>query len=250
VLATLSGHRGPVTSCAYSHDGKWIVSGSRDKTLKLWDADEGSHLTTLSGHRGWVEQVLFSPDGQWILSRALDRTIKLWDTKSGILEWSLTLDGFTQDCVFLGVDRIICACADGTLHILDLQNHLGLLTLTGHERCVHCCVVSGDGRCIASASMDKTLKLWNTQDGRLRKTLSGHEGWVYTCAYSADGKRLLSGSEDQFVKVWDTASGVELFEYWAEAAVRAVTWHPTGERFAAGDSAGRLHLLQCPDQTR
>ena len=59
-----------------------IVSGSRDKTLKLWDAQTGQETLTLKGHSRLVNSVSFSPDGKRIVSGSWDDTVKVWDISS------------------------------------------------------------------------------------------------------------------------------------------------------------------------
>ena len=68
-----------ITSCAYSPDGKNIVSVLRDKILKVWDAQTGQLRITLTGHSDWVTGYAFSPDGQLIASVSADQTLKVWD---------------------------------------------------------------------------------------------------------------------------------------------------------------------------
>ena len=68
---------------AFSHDGKQIVSGSDDKTIKIWDASSGACLKTLEGHSDWVRSVAFSHDGKQVVSGSGDKTIKIWDASSG-----------------------------------------------------------------------------------------------------------------------------------------------------------------------
>jgi WD40 repeat protein len=69
---------------AFSPDGKHIVSGSSDKTIRLWDAETGEMLQPpLEGHEDWVLAVAFSPDGKHIVSGSSDKTIRLWDAGTG-----------------------------------------------------------------------------------------------------------------------------------------------------------------------
>ena len=68
-----------MTSVAFSPDGKRIVSGSGDKTVKVWDARTGQELLSLKGHTSVVCAVAFSPDGTRIVSGSWDKTVKVWD---------------------------------------------------------------------------------------------------------------------------------------------------------------------------
>jgi WD40 repeat protein len=79
LIQTLAGHSHSVHRVAFSPDGKQIVSGSLDKTIKLWDSTTGDLQKTLTDHSESVHTVAFSPDGKQIASGSWDKTIKLWD---------------------------------------------------------------------------------------------------------------------------------------------------------------------------
>src|SRR5260221_720893 len=73
---------GCVTSVAYSPDGRHIVSGSDDKTIRMWDAETGVSVGgPLMGHSSWVRSVAYSPDGRHIVSGSNDRTIRIWNAR-------------------------------------------------------------------------------------------------------------------------------------------------------------------------
>lgn len=74
-----AGHTSTIISVAFSRDGTRVLTGSHDKTAKLWDAATGEQIRTFSGHTHWVNSVAFSPDGTQVLTGSTDQTAKLWD---------------------------------------------------------------------------------------------------------------------------------------------------------------------------
>ena len=77
-LNVLKGHTDWVLSCNFSPCGNFIVSGSEDKTIKIWDVYSGNLVKTLEGHTGWVYSCNFSPYGNFIVSGSGDDTIRVW----------------------------------------------------------------------------------------------------------------------------------------------------------------------------
>ena len=83
-VCVLRGHNDRVCSVAWSPDGRRIVSGSHDNTVRVWDAETGAGLAVLRGHEDWVSSVTYSPDGRRIASASRsDKTVRVWDAESG-----------------------------------------------------------------------------------------------------------------------------------------------------------------------
>ena len=76
----LSGHKDSVNAVAFSPDGKLVLTGSSDKTARLWEAAGGKPVATLSGLTSVVNAVAFSPDGKLVLTGSADKTARLWET--------------------------------------------------------------------------------------------------------------------------------------------------------------------------
>jgi hypothetical protein len=105
-LAVLSGHRGEVRSAVYSPDGSRILTSSRDKTARIWDARSGTQLTVFSGHDSEVESAAYSPDGTRIVTSSFDKTARIWDAQvPAALDTQIAWDEAAQTDGLSDVDR-------------------------------------------------------------------------------------------------------------------------------------------------
>lgn len=89
VVRLLKGHQSVILSLAFSADGRRLVSGSADKTARIWDIASGQSPYTLSGHHDAIYAVAFSPDGRLAVTGSDDDTLKLWDSTIQVSIWPI-----------------------------------------------------------------------------------------------------------------------------------------------------------------
>jgi WD40 repeat protein len=200
--------QGTVASVSFSPDGQRIVSGSWDRSARIWDAATGQSIRKLvEGHEGFVNSAVFSPDGAQVLTASDDKTARLWDSQTGEL-LPTAFVGHTdrvRSAVFSADgDRVLTASNDRTARIWDAKSGDPLTVLEGHLWPVLCAVFSADGAYVLTGSEDNTARVWSAADGRLLATLTGHTAPVTSVAFSPDADRALTGSRDTAAKLWDT----------------------------------------------
>ncbi|KRY16024.1 Notchless -like protein 1 [Trichinella patagoniensis] len=190
--SSLPGHAETVISALFSHDGRYMASGSGDRTVRFWDLNTELPQFTCS-HTDWVLCLSWSPDGQRLASGCKEGKICIWDPETG-KQIGKTLVGHKLWITCLcweplhqqGTARLLASSSkDHDIRIWDVVLNQTLRVLSGHTASVSCIRWGGEGL-IYSASQDRTLKMWRVDKGILCRTFQGHGHWVNTIALNTD----------------------------------------------------------------
>ncbi|EJD51811.1 WD40 repeat-like protein [Auricularia subglabra TFB-10046 SS5] len=247
-VSTITGHDDSVYCIELDADK--VVTGSRDRTIKIWSLRTLRLRQTLSGHEGSVLCLKFDRSG-FMVSGSSDRTILVWDLHRGVstaklvghtggvldiridANWivSCSKDAtirvwsrktLEQHCMLLGHDgpvnsiglqdgKILSASGDGNMILWDIETQTRVRTFPGHDRGLACIEFKGD--IIVSGANDALIRVWSASKGECLMTLGGHDSLVRALAYDPPSGRLVSASYDTTLKVWDLTKGKLLHNF-------------------------------------
>jgi WD40 repeat protein len=203
-----NGHTHSVSSVCLSGDGRYALSGSLDKTLRLWELGTDRCLRTFEGHTSTVLSVCLSGDGRYALSGSHDNTLRLWELGTGrcLRTFAGHRENVSSVCLSGDGHHALSGSWDNTLRLWELGTSRCLRTFKGHTEWVTSVCLSGDGRYAMSGSNDNTLRLWELSTGRCLRIFKGHTEWVNTVCLSGDGRHALSGSNDRTLRLWELST--------------------------------------------
>lgn len=203
VLQT-SDHHSLISTVAFSADGRYLISGSQDKLVRIWEMRSLRERTKLTGHQSGIRVVAFSPNGQLAASVSFDNTVKIWDVRKG--QEVMTKEGHSVS--FSPDGRIFATAAeDHLVKICDVNTGKELQTFRGHKGEVYSAEFSQDGSRLVSASKDNTIRIWDVQSGDEVRSFSCSTP-IHFAAFSPDGQHVVAALDDKSVRIWDVDTRV------------------------------------------
>jgi WD40 repeat protein len=196
-----------------------IITGSFDKTAKLWDVETGSLYHTYRGHTTEIVCLSFDPLGTTVATGSMDNTAKLWDVETGAEKFTLLVRGerslwtwWLQGFGGVGhVSWLLTAVSFSRVPtkyaIVDIGFRVVFLSVQGHTAEIVSLNFNQTGNQIITGSFDHTVKVWDTRTGTVIHTLAGHHGEISSTQYNYTGDMCISGSIDRTCKIWDIGRG-------------------------------------------
>ena len=219
----LAGHEEGVVAIAFSPDGQYVLSGSHDRTVRLWSVPTGTEIALLFDRRDAfidftdnypplnVMAVTFNPAGTLAAAGIRDRTVRIW----------------------------------------NMTSRETVAVLRGHKGGVLAVAFSPDSRVIASGGHDDKVRIWDVASGQQILGLDVHLGLVRSVGFSPDGSKLFSGSYDGTVRVWETGTGHLLNTINLGCGpIHALTMSQDGRYWAAGCDDGTIVVWNTEEETK
>ncbi len=205
-----------VSSLDFSQDDEYLLSGSTDRNVKLWQIETGKSILRDIKCDYLINSVALSQDNQWMATGGFDQTVDVWNRATEALEFSFNIDTGWVAAVDLNAEKGYLAVAidDHANHkinridLWDVNTRERLYKFQGHTARMRSLKISKDGKYMVSGSNDNTARVWDLENpDKAPLVLQGHSAWVISVDLSADGAYVVSGSDDGTAKSWDGRSG-------------------------------------------
>ncbi|MBY0585772.1 WD40 repeat domain-containing protein [bacterium] len=240
-VSEIAGHQGGVASVAYSADGKQLVSGSFDRSLRRWDVASKAELQSIIPHSDMVLAISIRPDGKQILSGGRDRLAKLWNI--GPIEPARTIGPLpVASSIVVSPDEkmILALGGDGIVRIFSPETGECLGERTAHQGAIKGIAWSADRATIFTVGDDGQLKAWNSTTGEQAGILPIGAGSAGPIAALSDGSALVNADPSGNRTAWRLPFGSKRALAGSTADVTHLA--RSGSRLVSFDADASIHV--------
>lgn len=205
---SLHDHKEGVHCMSLSPDGRVVVAGGADKSIKIWEIETGKCKNILKGHSEGTTQIEISHDGHFAVTIGRHSEIMVWDLITG--ECVAKLEGHVREVNSIALTctgYLVSGSLDKTLRIWDIGALSCKKILRGHTDKINCVKVTPDGRFAISGGEDSKIGIWEIEQGICLNFIEGHTEGITCLEISPDGKWAISGSWDQRLRIFEIETG-------------------------------------------
>ncbi|XP_032050130.1 U3 small nucleolar RNA-interacting protein 2 [Aythya fuligula] len=250
------GHTAQVLCMAISSDGKYLVTGDRNKLILVWEAATCKRLHTFTGHRDAVSGLSFQKGTHQLYSASHDRSVKVWNVAENAYVETL----FGHQDVITGLDSLSRECCvtsggrDGTVRVWKIPEESQLI-FYGHQGSIDCIQLINEEHMVSGAD-DGSVALWGLTKKKplaLVRQSHGTQGendlqqpyWVSAVAALRNSDLVATGSHSGSVKLWKCGEGFRKLEPLCDIPlvgfINSLKFSATGDFLVAG--VGQEHRL-------
>ena len=241
-LETLNGHSDHVFAATITPDGKNIISGAWDSTIKIWDLKTGVLQNTLEVSEV-ISTIEMSNDGRNIISGGSSHQIRIWDFETGVLLNSLEGHADQVHSIAINPADSMLVSGGNDKKIIVWDFHTGeVLHKIEDGQAFHSVTITKDGKYIVAGGREHQIKVWDINTGSLIKTIETNAS-IYAVSVSPDGERIISGGLKKTVDVWNFYSGENVFSLMGHTSIiREVAVAPNGRVIFSSGIDGKLNM--------
>ncbi|KAL4157746.1 Pleiotropic regulator 1 [Phytophthora ramorum] len=234
----IAGHLGWVRSISVDPTNDWFVTGSADRTIKVWDLASGQLKLTLTGHINAIRGLEVSPRHPYLFSAGEDKKVLCWDLEYNkvIRSYHGHLSGVFSLKVHPTLDVLITGGRDAVARVWDMRTKNQIHVLSGHQGTVWAMETQATDPQIITGSSDSTVKLWDLAAGKVMTTLTNHKKAVRAVAKSPTDRTFMSGAADN-MKKWEAKEGRFLRNFSTHnAIINSISINQDGVMASCGDN--------------
>ncbi|KAF4613911.1 hypothetical protein D9613_008174 [Agrocybe pediades] len=243
-------YNGDISALAFSHDGKKLISGSSDHTIRIWDVDTGNVVAgPFEGHTSTIHSLALSSDGSKLISGSEDRSVRLWNVFSNESDIAPPCQSITGNVYTVAWSpdgtRIASGQYGGTVAVWSAQNGEAVIEPFHHSLANWSISFSPDSSRITAGTHHGAVVSWDLRTGEMvGNPFRGHSNVVNSIAYSPDGSKMASGSRDGTIIIWNCSTWEMIGEplghgnHW----VNSVAFTPDGDKLISGVGDGSIYI--------
>lgn len=237
-----TGHQGEVMGVGFSPDGRILMSGSLDGTVRMYDAGTSHPLgNPLPAQTRGVWSFAVAPVGTLMATGGRDGTLWVYDWRARRLLWkSKPIGQYVTWVSFSGDGKLVSGSAQGgKFAIWNAKDGSGVRNYQVGKAELAAVALSPDGKLAAAASNDKSAYIVDIASGDVRQTLKGHKQGLQGVAFSSDGRKVGTCGNDRTGRIWDVGTGKELQLLSAHGGVvYTIANSPDGKRWVTASTDG------------